>query len=227
MQKTKKEGNRMKMKYGTTVMLFPILYTEAVLFIPRCFAWEKEATKAVVRIDQYAISCNLGTKLLLFTDEGILEKNIPFVKKKTGYRCNLLRLLQEEGIPYTEGPGRYCDGVAFTQRDSSAEALYCKKAMIEHVSSPYWGEQYELRIADQRFCLEIGGKRVKILRFNECDLRQQNKIEDWLRSLIEKNKKPDAYELEKRVREFVKGSAFICSLYYQKSGDSYEWAYYQ
>ena len=75
--------------------------------------------------------------------------------------------------------------------------------------------------------LEIGGNKVKILRFNECDLEQQNKIEDWLSSLIEENRKLDAYELEKRVRKFVKGGAFTCSLYYKKPDGSYDWTYYK
>ena len=222
-----KRGKSMKMKYGTIVTLFPIINANPELFIPKCFEWENESTKAIVRIDKYEIKCNLGTKLLFYTDEGIREIKIPFVKKEMGYRCNLLRLFRDEGIPYTEGTGIYCDGAAFTQKDSSSEALYCKKAIIEHCHSPYWGEQYELRIVDQAYSLEIGGNKVKILRFNECDLGQQNKIEDWLSSLIEENRKLDAYELEKRVRKFVKGGAFTCSLYYQKSDGSYDWTYYK
>ena len=200
---------------------------ETIDFITKCFEWEKESTKAVVRVDKYEISCNLGTKLLFFTDEGITEKNIPFLKKGIGYRCNLLRLFRDEGIPYTEGTGFYCDGAGFTQKDSSAEALYCKKAIIEHTGSPYWGEQFELRMVDDAKRLKIGGKRVKILRFNQCDLNRQNKIEDWLSGLIEKDQKLDAYELEKQVRRFVKGSVRTCVLYYQKTDDSYEWTYFE
>ena len=71
-----------EMKYGNMVDLYPLLYTNANIFIPRSFVWEAEAAKAIVTIYEEEIICNLGSKLLIDTDEGIQELSIAFQRNE-------------------------------------------------------------------------------------------------------------------------------------------------
>ena len=216
-----------EMKYGNMVDLYPLLYTNANIFIPRSFAWEAEAAKAIVTIYEEEIICNLGSKLLIDTDEGIQELSIAFQRNEKGeYRCNLLRFLRDKGIRYEKGPGTYCDGGRFSQKVSSSEVLYCKDGIIEHIVSPYWGHQFELRIVNKQMQPNAGGRSVKIVRLNACDPKMQTEIEKWMCKVLWKKSELVAYDLEKAVRQFAKRTPFTCSLFYQKYGDEYSWEYY-
>ena len=231
MKQKKKEHSIMEkneMNYGYTVELFPLLYTDAILFIPKYFAWEAEAAEAIVTIYETEIRCNLGSKLLIKTDEGIREMSISFSGNgKRHYRCNLLRLLREKRIRYEKGPGIYCDGTPFLQKSSTGEALYCKDAIIEHTVSPHWGHQFELYIVNKQMRPMAGGKSVKIIRFNWCDPKMQTCIEKWMCKVLWKKRTIAAYDLEEAVRQFVNGTAYVCALFYQKYADHYDWEYYR
>ena len=52
-----------KMNYGNIVCLEPVIYTDAYVFIPKLFAWEKESVSAEIIVGDYRIQCNLDTKL--------------------------------------------------------------------------------------------------------------------------------------------------------------------
>ena len=216
-----------KMQYGTTVTPFPIIYTKPIVFIPKYFGWEEEAEKAELFIYEKKIICNLGTKLLLETADGYKEISIPFEKTQNGYSYNLLRLLRDNGIRYAKASGHYCDGAEYTQESSAEEALYCKNGMITHCSSPYWGEQYEVRIVNESLKPYVNGKPIGIIRFNNCNLEKQNLIDKWFSSFLKKRKEIDAYAIEKKVRQFTTGNMLVCSLFYKKADGKYEWAWFQ
>ncbi|MBR4513922.1 MAG: hypothetical protein IKO61_03455 [Lachnospiraceae bacterium] len=217
-----------RMKYGNTVDLFPLLNTNDAIFIPKLFSWEPEATKAIVTVCNKEIICNLGSKLLIKTDGLIREVSIPFeINEKGEYTCKLRHALREKKIKYEKGTGIYCDETCYSQERSSSEVLYCKDAIIEHSESPYWGLQYELYIVNEQMRPKAGGRTVKIIRFNECDPQKKTEIEKWMFNVLRKKRTLEAYDLEKALREFVKGSAFVCAMFCQVYGDKYDWVYYQ
>ena len=65
-----------KMNYGNLVYLDPVIYTDAYVFIPKLFGWEKESVSAEIIVGDYRIRCNWGTKLLFNRSKGIVERMV-------------------------------------------------------------------------------------------------------------------------------------------------------
>lgn len=215
-----------KMNYGNIVELEPVVYTDASVFIPKLFAWEKESEKAEILMGGYRIQCNLGTKLLLKTDRGIVEMALPFKKEAEGYKVDLVEYFEKNNIAYETGDGIYCDGTEYNQKDSGSEAIYNKDVIIGKIASPYWGLQMELYVVNKKMRPTVRGKKVKIIRFNYCREDKQYKLEEWFRSVLTGVVRVEPYTLDQVMRDNLKRIDFTaCRMFYQ-DGKEYRWENY-
>lgn len=217
----------MKLEYGTSVSISPLIKSEVaiILFIPKCLSWESRCKKALVEVNGHQIVCNRGTKLLLGTEKGVIEKTLHF-KKKNHYTINLLRYLKKKEIHYELGSGVYCDGTSFSQEAASGKILYNKRGFIEHVKGPYWGDQFLLTIISKKHRPSIQGKTVTSIVFNNCQLDRTSALIVWFESLLKKKMEISMYTLDSIIRSVhqQEGSE-ACRLIYQK-GKSYDWIGY-
>lgn len=215
-----------KMNYGNIVDLEPVIYTEACLFIPKLFAWEKESVSAEVIVGDYRIQCNLGTKLLFKKGKGIEEKVIPFEKKAGVYTVDILEYFEKNNIAYEVGNGVYCDGTEYNQDDSSSEAIYNKDAIIQKILSPYWGLQMELYVVNKKLRPTVKGRKIKIVRFNYCLEEKQYEIEEWFMRVLNGAIRVDPYALDHVMRDNLERIDFTaCSMFYQND-EAYKWEHY-
>ena len=215
-----------KMNYGNIVCLEPVIYTDAYVFIPKLFAWEKESVSAEIIVGDYRIQCNLGTKLLFKRSKGIVERALPFKKKAEVYTVDIIEYFEKNNIAYEVGSGKYCDGKEYIQNDSSSEVIYNKDAIIEKNTSPYWGLQMELCIVNKKLRPMVKGKKVNIIRFNNCREKKQYKIEEWFRSVLNGVIRVEPYTLDHVMRDNLERIDFTaCSIFYQND-DEYKWEYY-
>lgn len=216
-----------KMNYGNLVYLDPVIYTEADVFIPKLFAWEKESVSAEIIVGDYRIRCNLGTKLLFERSKGIVERALPFKKKADVYTVDIIEYFKKNNIAYEVGSGNYCNGIEYNQNDSSSEVIYNKGAIIMKKTSPYCGLQMELEIVNKKLRPMVKGKKVKIIRFNNCREEKQYKIEEWFRSVLNGVIRVEPYTLDHVMRDNLKRIDFTdCSIFYQND-DGYKWEYYR
>lgn len=215
-----------KMNYGNIVDLAPVIYTDAYVFIPKLFAWEKESESAEIIVGDYRIQCNLGTKLIFKRSKGIVEMNLQFEKKAEAYSVDIVEYFEKNNITYEVGNGIYCDGVEYNQNDSSSEVIYNKDAIVEKIKSPYWGLQMELYIVNKKLRPKVKGRKVKIIRFNDCREEKQDKIEEWFRSVLNGITRVEPYTLDHVMRDnLVRIGSTACSILY-KEDDEYKWDYY-
>ena len=214
------------MNYGVIVDLDPVIYTDACVFIPKLFGWETESVSAEIIMGDYCIQCNLGTKLLFKRNKGIVEKNLPFKKKAGEYTIDIVEYLEKNNIEYEFGTENYCDGTEYNQNDSSFEVIYNKDAIIEKISSPYWGLQMELYIVNKKLRPKVKGRKVKIIRFNHCRKEKQYKIEEWFRCVLNGTISVEPYTLDHVMRNnLVRIDHTACSIFYQND-DEYTWEHY-
>lgn len=215
-----------KMNYGSIVDLTPAVYTEAYVFIPKKFSWEKDSHPAEIIMRDYYIQCNLGTKLLFKTDKGIIEMKLPFAKKDDSYKLDILEFFENNSISYTLGDGIYCDGRLYTQKASTSEVIYDKDVIIEKISSPYWGLQMEMNFVNKNRQPKVKGKQVEIIRFNYCRKECQDRIVDWFRSVVKGSVQINPYSLDQVMQENLEKIDFTSCLLFCKNSDGYKWENY-
>lgn len=215
-----------KMKYGIIVDLEPVIYADAYIFIPKLFAWENESTIAEIIMGDYRIKCNLGTKLLFKRSKGIVEKDLSFKMKAGRYTLDIIEYFKKNNITYEVGDGKYCDGVKYNQKDSSSEVIYNKDMIIEKIISPYWGLQMELYIVNKKLRPKVEGRKVKIIRFNNCRAEKQHKIVEWFRSVLNGLIKIEPYTLDCVMRDGLERIDFTACSIFCNNDEKYEWEHY-
>ena len=203
------------------------------LFVPKTFPWEDQAEKAVIQLDDehdnFRVSCNRGTRLLIVSDEKIKEMQLPFTVKDGVYHLDLLRFLDERNIPYEKGEGRFCDGAGWSQREASQEVSYCRNGLLEYNDGPYWGEQYQMTFAGKHSMPVASGRKVKCIRFNYCDPGIGQKVEEWFRYLVEKKRVLDHGMLIRMMRDLgLKEMGMFAEMNVKMSGgtEQYDWIDY-
>ena len=196
----------MKMNYGNLIDFFNVVYSENMsLFIPKKYPWEKEAEKAVIQLDDegdgFHVSCNRGTRLLIVTDEKITEMQLPFTVKDGIFYLDLRKFLDERNIPYEKGDGRFCNGTGWTQQEASQEVSYCRNGLLDYCDSPYWGEQYQMTFIGKHSMPVAAGRKIKCIRFNDCEPGIGQKAEEWFRYLAGKKRVLDHGMMIRMMRD--------------------------
>ena len=210
-----------KMNYGSIVDLEPVAYVDAYIFIPKYFTWEKEGCPAEIVMGDYIIRCNLGTKLLFETDKGLVEMALSFTEKDHYYKLNIFEFFESNYITYRLGKGIYCDGNRYDQNSSSREVIYNKNAIIEKISSPYWGLQMELFIVNKKKRPKVRGRKIKIIRFNYCRKDSQYKIENWFKNVVNGTIKIEPYTLDQVMRENLERIDFTACALFDETDNGY------
>ena len=216
--------------YGCKVDFYTVLCTEitTAIFLPLRYPWERfpvSETSTIIKLsDGYEIQGNLDAKLLIMTEHGIKEAELPFKQKGNRFYCDLRELLNDLKIPYEECSGKACDDSYWQQRDYTSEVLYCKDGLMEHMVSPYWGEQYELYFVNRKYQPRADGHEIKILRWNHCDARTWTTLEPWFRYLIRTRRKVDSGNFTWMLRDLDKRDM---RLYMRQNGKGYDWVDYK
>ena len=69
----------------------------------------------------------------------------------------------------------------------------------------------------------VKGKKVNIIRFNNCREEKQYKIEEWFRSVLNGVIRVEPYTLDHVMRDNLERIDFTaCSIFYQND-DEYKW----
>lgn len=215
-----------KMNYGNLVYLDPVIYTDAYVFIPKLFGWEKESVSAEIIVGDYRIRCNWGTKLLFNRSKGIVERALPFKKKAEVYTVDIIEYLEKNNIAYEVGSAKYCNGIEYNQNDSSSEVIIYNKDAIVMKKTSHEGLQMQLCIVNKKLRPMVKGKKVNIIRFNNCRKEKQYKIEEWFKSVLNGVIRVDPYTLDHMMRDNLERIDFTgCSIFYQND-DECQWEYY-
>lgn len=176
--------------YGHMIELYPVIDAEEAVsvFLPQLFPWEKEKSAKIILHEGEQILVNTEAQLLQMTDKGIKTINIPFCNKKDKYICYLQEFLRKNKISFEPKDGICCDGSRWNQNEFTGKVLYCSRGILQLVTGPYWGSQYEFYFADQNIRPILGGKQVKIIRFSRCSRDIWFQAETWFRYLIRKKR---------------------------------------
>jgi hypothetical protein len=212
-------------QYGTTVELYTLFNNSWYIFIPMCYPWEEDAKQAIVRLDRkHIIEANLGSKLLVIDDNGVKEKRLIFHYDQEGRKvCRLSKFLKKSGLEYEKNQNDcYCDGTSWNQKDSTSEIIYCQRGWLEHTSSKYWGEQYDIRFVDRKERPCAGGIPVENIRLNGCQKGIWKEMEDMFYKIIEDPEVLKFSDLQRLIRIAKPTGVQPCGLYMQTT-NGYEW----